>query len=44
MRYKSVCSYEWPYGEGDGEGEDEIYDTLEIKDEESIADPLYNYK
>ena len=44
MRYKSVCSYEWPYGEGDGEGEDEIYDTVEFKDEESIADPLYNYK
>ena len=39
MRYKSVCSYEWSYGEG----EDEIYDTDEFKDEDSIANPQYNY-
>ena len=39
LRYKSVCSYEW----FDGEEEDEIYDTDEIKDEDSIADPIYHY-
>ena len=40
LRYKSVCSYEW----FDGDQEDEIYDTVEIKDEESVADPIYNYR
>ena len=40
LRYKSVCSYEW----FDGDEEDEIYDTVEVKDEESVADPIYNYQ